>query len=159
MEKNSSAIFNAGLFESFSPQLAGVTFSAGAAIGQRVVATMGKSERYAQVASQGDDLRFGEVDEGRVNPDVRAAFDGSFGGEVGYALERVDEFGAAIGIAGVIERVHADEDAGAFEDLGPCEGEGEKDRVAGRDIGDGDGLGHGFGSAAFRDGDIGGERR
>jgi hypothetical protein len=50
-------------------------------------------------------------------------------------LERADEFGPAVGIAGVVERVDADEDVRRAEHLGPSHGDGQEDRVAGRHVG------------------------
>ena len=66
-------------------------------------------------------------------------------------MEGGDEFRAAIGVAAVIDGVDADEDVARFEDLGPGEGVGEEDRVAGGDVGDRDIGGHLFFVAVFGD--------
>ena len=46
-----------------------------------------------------------------------------------------DEFRPAVRIAGVVERVHADDDVAGAEHLGPAEREREKDRVSRRHVG------------------------
>ena len=61
-----------------------------------------------------------------------------FCGEVGHRFVGGDEFGAAVGVAAVVERVNADEKIGAFEHFGPRQSIGKKDGVAGRDVGDWD---------------------
>ena len=47
------------------------------------------------------------------------ALDGRLGREVGDALERRDERGPAVGIAGIVDRIHADEDARGAAALRP----------------------------------------
>lgn len=131
--------------------------AAGAAGGIGIVAAMGEREIDAELDGEGDDLRFGEGDERRVDADVSGAFDAGLGGEVGHALEGVDEFGAAIGIAGIIEGVDSDEDIGRAEDFGPGECEREEDGVAGGDVGDGNAGREVFDAGGLGDGDIGGE--
>src|SRR5439155_22841429 len=69
---------------------------------------------------------------------IPAALDAGACAEVRQTLERADEFGPAIGIPGVVERVHADDDVVRAEDLGPSQREREKDRVSRRDVGRGD---------------------
>ena len=87
-------------------------------------------------------------------------------GDPGHALERGDVFGAAVGVARVIEGVHADENILGSKDLGPREREGKEDRVAGGDVGNGDIRMWGRSMLrpyddmpVFRDRDIAGERR
>ena len=53
-------------------------------------------------------------------------------------LERRDVLGPAVGIARVVERVHADEDVAAREHLGPRQRERQEDRVARRHVCDRD---------------------
>ena len=72
----------------------------------------------------------------------RAAFHAGLGRQVRHALERLDEFRPAIGIAGIVERIHADENVGRLEHLRPGQREGEKNRVARRHVGDRDAVLH-----------------
>src|SRR3546814_16320560 len=69
-------------------------------------------------------------------------------------LERGDEFGPAIGIARIIERVDADIEGARTRRLGPAEREAEADRVARGHVGDRNVVAHAF--LGHRD--IGGER-
>ena len=50
-------------------------------------------------------------------------------------LERGDELGPAVGIAGVVERVHADDDIVRAEHFGPAERQRQEDGVARRHVG------------------------
>ena len=50
-------------------------------------------------------------------------------------LERRDELRAAVGIAGVVERVDADDDVVRAEHFGPAERQRQEDRVARRHVG------------------------
>ncbi len=85
----------------------------GAPVGRGIVATAGQRVVDAQLQAEANDLRLGERDERSVNFELLAAFDSGFGGQVGHFLEGGDEFRTAIGIAGVVERIHADEDVAA----------------------------------------------
>ena len=71
-----------------------------------------------------------------------AAFDSSFCGERGDALERFDVFGTAVRVAGVVHRVDAEKEIRRTRNFGPCERERKKDSVAGGDVGDGNSLPH-----------------
>ena len=76
----------------------------------------------------------------RVDLQARAALDAGFGRQVRHALVGLDELGTAVGIARVVERVHADEDVGRFQHLGPRQRERKEDGVARRDVGDGNAV-------------------
>ena len=86
----------------------------------------------------------------RVRPSTRG-----LGGQVRHAFVGLDEFRPAIGIARVVERVHADEDVGRFQHLGPRQRERKEDRVARRNVGDRDSVRHLAGRAPFRHRDVG----
>jgi hypothetical protein len=110
-----------------------------------------------EVVAGADDLGLGEVEQRGAQGD-RVALDAGAGGEVGELLEGGDEFGAAVGVAGVVEGVDAEPDLARAEGLGPAEGVGEEEGVAGGDVGAGDGADAGFG--VFRDGErAGGDQR
>ena len=66
------------------------------------------------------------------------AFDAGLGGDVGEPLERGDEFGPAVGIAGVVDRVDAAEDVARAEHFGPAQRERQHDGVARGHVGDRD---------------------
>ncbi len=58
--------------------------------------------------------------------------------QVGHALESGDVVGAAVRIAGVVYGIDSDEDVSTTQYLGPGQGQGEHDGVAGGNIGDRD---------------------
>jgi len=65
--------------EAFLAQEAGVALAAWFAGWVGIVATAGQAVVDAQLDSLGDDLRLGQCDQRRVNPQPLAAFDTSFG--------------------------------------------------------------------------------
>ena len=69
--------------------------------------------------------------------------------------ETGNEFGTAIGIAGIVQRIHTDEDVARMRSLGKGGRQCEKHEIARRDIGDGNILPH----PAFGHVDIRGQRR
>ena len=64
------------------------------------------------------------------------ALDARLGREPGEVLERGDELRPAIGIPGIIHRIHADEDIPRADDLRPAEREREHHGVARGHVGD-----------------------
>jgi hypothetical protein len=78
-----------------------------------VVHAEGETETY--------DIALVQVEEGRM--DVKpVALDRVTGGEVGKPLERLDELRAAIGVAGVVHRVHPHEEVAGADVLGQGQG-------------------------------------
>ncbi len=77
-----------------------------------VVAGMGDGVVHAERNAATDDVGLGHVRERGVDFEamIVVGLDAGFGAEVGGALEGGDELGAAVGVAGVVDRVHADED-------------------------------------------------
>ena len=73
----------------------------------------------------------------RVRPSTPA-----LGRQVRHAFVGLDELRAAVRIARVIQRVHADEDVRAFQHLGPGQREREENGVARRHIGDRNAVRH-----------------
>ena len=67
--------------------------------------------------------------------------------------------GPAVGIAAVVERVHADEDVARAEHLGPRQRERQEDRVARRHVRDRDARAHLAIRAVLRHVDVRGQRR
>jgi len=65
---------------------------------------------------------------------MRAAFDTGFRRQIRHSLERRNVLGAAIGITGIINGVHADEEIRAFQHFRPCQSVAQKDGVARRDV-------------------------
>ena len=91
-----------------------------------------------------------------VDPEP-AAFDAGTRGQRGEALECFEVLGAAIGIAGVIERVRADGDVACIEHFRPRQRERQKDGVSRGDVrGRDDG---GVDGAIFRHGGVVGQGR
>lgn len=114
----------------------------------------------AEGDAAGDDVGLGHVRERGVDfQSVRViGLNAGLCAQVGGALEGGDELRAAVGIAGIVDGVHANEDVAGLGDLGVSGGEGEKDEVAGGDVGDGDAVGHVSGGAILGNIDVGGER-
>ncbi len=71
------------------------------------------------------------------------AFHARASGEVGQAFKGLHELGAAIRIAGVVDRVDAAEQVGGADHLRPSQRQRQHDGVARRDVGDRDIVGHG----------------
>src|SRR5207248_3229235 len=124
----------AGGFEAGAAQDAGVAAPAGGAVGGRVVAAVRQAEVDAQRRPQPDDLRLGQVDQRGADAEGAAPLDARPRRQVGQPLEDVDELLATIRIATKVNRVHADVNVEALQNLRPAEGEGEEHRVAGGDV-------------------------
>src|SRR5579871_691012 len=146
-------------FESFPAKPARIALHAGMAGGIRIVTTMGEAEVDAQLRSKFHDLGFRHANQRNMNFQAGAALDACLGGEIGHALISLDVFEAAIGIAGVIERIHSNEDAGRAEYLRPRERKRKKDGVARGHIGDRNTATHLREFAVFGHFDVAGERR
>src|SRR5438132_754601 len=123
-----------GLGESGRTKCATVTAPAWAPLRIRVIAAVGEPVVESQRPPFSDDVGLGEHLKRRVNPEC-AALNTFCGGERRQLLERRNVFGPAVGIAGVVERVHADEDVACAEHFSPSERERQKYRVPRRDVG------------------------
>ena len=115
---------------------------------------MGQFERHAKISAQTHDIGLGKLNERRANRDAGPSFDAGFRGQITHVLEGLNELGPAIGIAGIIESVDADEDVVGLEHFGPGEGEGEEDSIARRHVGHGDFAIHGRLVATFGNRDL-----
>src|SRR5574340_747472 len=91
-----------GLRESLAAQAAGVAHTAGAPVSIGLVAAHGLAVVDAEFDATADDLRLRQMLQRCVDAEIRT-FDAGAGGEVGHALEGLDELGAAAGIAGIID--------------------------------------------------------
>jgi len=93
-----------------------------------VVTGYGKNNRR-----RGDAARmvcaFFKFEEAYGWPGAVLSTDGFFG-QVCHCLKRRDIFRPAIGIAGIIKRVDADENIGALKDFGPSKCKGQENGVA-----------------------------
>ena len=116
----------------------------------------GQSDRWC-----GEDWPlFLQVDLGYARPVSRFVVKhASAGGEVGHVLVGGDVFGAAVGVAAVIQRVDVDENVARAEHLGPGQCEGEENRVARGYVGHWNVLRHFIGRTVLGHGDVAGERR
>ena len=147
--------------EAAETEEAGITLGACFVGGCGIVTGGRQAVIDAEFEAFGDDVGLGEIDEGSVNGEFLFSGDGGFCGEVGHGLVGADVLRTTIRIPAVIESIDADEDIPSIQHLGPSEGKRKKDRVSGRDVGDGDfvfiELGEGV---VFGNGDIAvGERR
>src|SRR5436189_183969 len=88
---------------------AGVAEPAGAAIGLGHIARPRQREVDVQLVGPRDDLGLAELDERGVDAEVALALDAGLGRQIGQLLERLRELRPAVGIAGVIDRIDADE--------------------------------------------------
>ena len=75
----------------------------------RVVATQCESRSRRRARPRADDVGLGHVDQGSVDAQLLDAFDACLRREARHGFERGDELGATVGVAAVVERVHADE--------------------------------------------------
>ncbi len=97
---------------------------------------MRELKRDAELVRQFHDIGFRKLNQRRSDVNARSPLDTGFCGQVAHSLEGMNEFGAAIRVSGIIERVHADEDLVRFEHLRPGQCEGKKYRVARGHVGD-----------------------
>src|SRR5471032_2985148 len=119
-------IGNAGRLEAGFAQPAGIALTAGQAVRIGLVAGHGEPVVHAELHALSDDLRLAHGDEGRMQHQ-RRAFDRGLGREVGQALERLHILRPAVGIAGIIDGVRAEENVLAAQHLGPGERERQHD--------------------------------
>ena len=143
-------------FESLQPELARVAMAAGNSFRGRIVTAMCQSVIDSELCACLYDLRLGHGDQGSVDSIGGVLFDSCLGGEVRERLEGFDVFGATVGVAAVIDGIHADKQVEGFHDFGPAESGGEKDGVACGDVGGGDSGGHFVLGSIF--GDVDGSR-
>lgn len=127
--------------EASPPELTRIAMTAGMAVGQRVVATGGQAVIDAEFQPSADDLSFGQLDQGRMDGDGQAPFDGSLGRQIGHGLKGLDVFGAAIGIAAVVDGIDANEQVARIESFGPGQRKREEDGISRRHISYGNGWG------------------
>ena len=119
---------DAGFRETAGAEYATIAGLARRSVGQRVVATVRQPIVQPQLQAAADDLGLGEIDQRRMDAE-RAAFHSGPRTKRGDLLERPDELGPAIGIAGIVERVDADHEITCAEDLGPGERQRQKNGV------------------------------
>src|SRR5207249_2289564 len=86
-----------------------------------------------QLVGPRDDLGLAELDERGVDAEVALALDAGLGRQIGQLLERLRELRPAIGIAGVIDRIDADEDILGAQHFRPGEPTRGEDDGPGRD--------------------------
>lgn len=151
------------LGKTFQPELACVAVSAGSAGCIRVVTAHGLAIIDAEGKAEFDDAPFREIEEWGANMHSARVFYTGSCGEVRHLFEGGDVVWATVGVSAVVQAVHADKDVCRVGDFGESERVGEKDRVAGRDVGN-----RNFGRpgrvvcsvnrAVFGDGDVGCER-
>ena len=104
----------------------------------RVVTTGGHGVVHTQRETKPDDLGLGHVQQGSMNSDP-APFDTFAGRQVGHRLECLKVLGSTIGIAAVVQGIHANENIAGLQDLRAGQGIRQKNSVARRNIGHGDG--------------------
>ena len=125
---------HAGLGESSGPQHAAVAAAARLAVGATDRSSCGQPVVEAERQAAADDLGLRQADERRVDREA-GAFDAGLRRERGHPLERLDELRPAVGIAGVVEGVHADDDVRRAEGFGPGQRERQEHGVARRHVG------------------------
>ena len=103
--------------EAFLPQQTAIASPAGAALRVGVVATVRHGIVDAKLEAAPDDLGFGQMNERIVHGEGR-----SLGAEPRGLLKTFDELRTAVGVAAVIQSVHADENIVARSRLPPKRG-------------------------------------
>src|SRR5262245_30662075 len=125
-------IVRAGVCETLEAQNTGVAVAARDAIAVGVVAGARQRVIDSEVEAELNDLRLRKADQRGVDGQLLLGLDCSARGEIRHRLKRADVLRPAIGIAGVINRVDTKENVLRAKYFRPCNGEGKKDRVAGR---------------------------
>ena len=122
--------------------------------GDRIVAAVAQPGVEPEPLRFPRDIRLAHVLQRRMDRE-RLALHPCLGGEVGQLLEFGDEFGPAIGIARIVERIDADEQVARAARLGEAQRQAEENGVARRDVGDRNPLAHSF----LGNGNVAGQRR
>ena len=107
---------------------------AGPTIGSRIVAARGFSVINSQIKPTLNNFGFGQINQRRMDRQLAALYSGH-GGQVGHFFIGLNKFRAAVGIAAVIQRIHADKDIIRFQHFRPSERIGEEHGVSGRNVG------------------------
>ena len=123
----------AGLSEAPGPETATVAPAARPSVGRRVVAAMREAVVEPQSVPPANDLGLCHRDERGVDAEP-PPFDARLRRERGETLERRDVLGPAVRVAGVVERVDADDEVARAQRLGPGERQRQQYRVARRDV-------------------------
>ncbi len=109
---------------------------AGEVVRRRVIAGPGQAVVQAEVGSGPDDFGLRQVEEWCMDPEFHALVGAGDGGQTGHVFEGLEERRAAVGVAGVVDGVGADEQIGGADNFGQTQQQGEHDGIAGRHIGD-----------------------
>lgn len=117
--------------------MAGVAHAARASGGIGLIAGYGETVIDAEREAGEYDVFLGQVDQRRVDGDPMA-FNRGFGGEVRHGFKRVDEFGTAVGVAGIVDGVDTGEYVAAMQCLRPGQRQRQHDGVARGNVGDRD---------------------
>ena len=123
-----------------------------------IVARPAQPHVDAQPLALAHDIRLGHMLERRMDREA-LALDARLGGDLRQPFERRDELRPAVGIARIIQRIDPDEQVARARRLRPAEREAEEDRIARRDIGDGNAAALFGADAILGHGDIVGQRR
>ena len=101
------------------------------------VATPGGVDGHAQAQGLSHDLCFAPKHQGRpqLGPVALAA---AFAGQIGQALEGAEVVGAAVGVTGIVDGIHAEHQFGGAPGFRQAQPEGDEHRVAPGHIGAGD---------------------
>src|SRR5215211_3168809 len=131
-------VIRARLAETPKPELARIASPAGFAVGAGIIAAAGDRVIDDESKAELDDLALGHVDQWRAysNCGFAFGFDARASRKIGHLLERGDEFGTAVGISAVVERVYAHEYLSGPDYLRECDGVREENRVSGGDVSD-----------------------
>ena len=95
---------------------------------------MGKAVVEAQFEAPPNNLSLGESQQGGVDLHPNLPLYPCLCSQGGHSFEGFEIFGTAIGITAVVNGVGTDEDVAGAQYLGPGQGKGEEDGVAGRNI-------------------------
>src|SRR5579872_2637731 len=125
------------LLETTQPEQAGIAVAASLPFWTRVVTAHRQPVIDAEGQSGADDLGLTHRDQGRLNRYL-AALDARFSCQIRHLFERLDVFGPAIRVAGIVEGIDADEDVRRAENLRVGERICQEDGVPRRHVGDRD---------------------
>jgi len=101
------------------------------------VATPGGVDGHAQAQGLSHDFCFAPKNQGRpqLGP---VAFAAAFAGQIGQALEGAEVVGAAVGVTGIVDGIHAEHQFASAPGFRQAQAEGDEHRVAPGHIGAGD---------------------
>src|SRR3954454_14457574 len=129
-------VSHARFSKTLQPQLTGITMATSETLWGGIIAAVRECKINPEFRRLVNDGGFAHRDQRSVHAKLRP-FRPGLGCKCGQLFKRGDEFGPTIGRAAVVDCVYADENVAHVEHLRPGERVAEKNRIARRNVGEG----------------------